>query len=124
MGQKSILLRFVKTVNLIYKKDGAPTQAPFFSRPCNNFSRLFDARGNRAKRYKATLRRPGNNSSQRCLARTRWSPENHGRQAVAFDKHAKGRTRPNEVILPHNIVEHLGTQALGQRRVCHFLRGL
>ena len=124
MRQKSILLRFVKPVNLIHKKDSALTQTQFLSRPRNNLPRLFNTRCDRAKRHKTTLRRTRNNPSQRCLTRSGRSPENHRRQAVTLNKHAKRRARPNEMILSHNIVQHLGTQAFCQWRVCHLLPGL
>jgi hypothetical protein len=59
----------------------------------------------------------GDHLGQRRLARARRAPEDRGRQPVRLDEHPQGPPGPDQLVLADHVVEPLGPQARGERRL-------
>ena len=84
-GQECILLRFVKTVYLIHKDDGARSVGAIFFGFLHYGANLLYAARNRRKIYERRLRVFGDKLRQSRLAYARRPPKNHGSYGIVFD---------------------------------------
>ena len=81
----------------------------------HNDPQLLDAGQNSGKTDKMGLRLPGNNPRQGRLARSRRSPENHGKKTVLIHRAAQERPRRQELRLAHIVRQRPGPHAVRQR---------
>jgi hypothetical protein len=86
MGKHSILLRFVKPMNLVDKQDRAlPRKLLKLLRILNDFSQISNASRNSAQTDKMRVRVPGNDFSEGRFSTPWGSPENNRGNGVCFN---------------------------------------
>ena len=101
--QKSVLLRFIKAVDFVYKQQRAAPHAPAYIGSGHNLFNLFDSACDRAKIDKFGFGMVGNHPGERGFANARWSPENHRANLIVFNKTAQNLSRTQQMLLAHYI---------------------
>ena len=114
IGQKSVLLRPVKAVDLIDEQQRAEPRLAAFSRRLEDFAQIGDPGKHRRQLLEGeigALREAARSSS----CRARRPPQDHRREPPARD-HAPDRPfRTEQMILPDNFGKALRAQQIGQR---------
>ena len=85
MGEKRVLLGFIKTVNFINKKNSPKLQVPVLTGVFNYFFDIFLATGNGRKVYEFRIDFFGNNSRKCGLTATWWAPQNKTDRFAVFN---------------------------------------
>ena len=107
-GKKSVLLGFVKPVNLVHKQHGPQTHFPAFLRLGHDFPDFFDAACDGTEIDEFGPGSPGDNAGQSGFPHSRRSPEYHGRYLVFFYQTAKHLSFSKQMLLPHELFQGPG----------------
>jgi hypothetical protein len=110
---KDILLGFVETMNLVDEDQGPAPCAPKTLSVRHHGFDFFDPTQHGAERYELAPRHARDQACQRGFSRAGWSPQNHRLKLIAFDLHPQRFARSENVLLAHEVLEALGTHALG-----------
>src|SRR6516162_2327923 len=102
VGQKSVLLGFVKPVNLIDKNDRAAACPPGFLGSGHDVFNLFNTRKHCAERDERGFRHPGDDPRQGSLADAWWSPEDHRWNLIALNRDPQRLPVVEQMALPDN----------------------
>ena len=87
MGKKRILLRFVETMDFIYKKDRPLVVERITSLGrLNDFSKIRNPARDGGKQDELGFRMASDDTSQCRFSCTGWPPKDNGGQSVGFDR--------------------------------------
>lgn len=115
IGQEAVLLRAVEPVDLVHEQERAPADPGIFLRLGEHLLQVGDAREDRADRDEAQAHRVGEQAGDRGLAGAGRAPEDDRRE-LARRHHPPDRALgPRQMLLPHDILEPLRAQAIGER---------
>ena len=115
MGQKSVLLRFVETVDFIDKQYGAPALLPGQLGLHHRLADFLNAGEHRRNRQKLGVETAGDNPRQRGFADARAAPQQHRMRHAAFQRHPQRLALADQVLLAEYVVERLRAHPFGQR---------
>ena len=101
IGQKGVLLGFVKAVNLVHEYQGADTIGPVFLGLVHELFDFFDAAGHGAEVHEVGAGAVGDDTGQSGFAHSRRPPEDHGRDLIPFQKLAQNFAGAQEMPLSH-----------------------
>ena len=118
--QESVLLRLIEAVDLVDEQDGLFPKAAALVRLFHHFLDLLDAAGDGGEIDEARFRMVRDDPCQRRLAYARRTPEDHGRHCVLLDDAAQHSALPEQMLLPYDLVDRLGTHA-GRERLRHIV---
>jgi hypothetical protein len=124
MGEKSILLTFVESVNLVDKENGR-----FGALLLKRFGLLdyvanfFDSRKHGGKKDKLRGNSLGKDGRQSCFPRAGRPPKNQGGDGAPFDQLPEKFSLANKVFLTDEIFKTSRTHSLGEGAMSwHFFR--
>ena len=115
--QQRVLLGAVEAVHLVEEEDRAlAVLAEAIAGAGDDLAHVLDARAHRRQRFERLGGDAGDEPGDRCLARAGRSPQHDRRQAVALDQDPQRTSRPEQVLLPDDLVEGARPQPRRQRR--------
>ena len=116
IGQKTVLLRLVKTMDFVDKQQRAlPLCRPAILRILKNPLQIGHAGKNRRNLFKIKICVFGNQTRNRGFSATRRPPENKRRYFSGLYHSAQRRVFSHDVVLPDDFGQSLRTQTVGKR---------
>ena len=115
--EQRVLLGAVEAVHLVEEEDRAlPVLPEPIARSVDDLANILDARAHRRQRLERLGGDAGDEPGDRGLARAGRSPQHDRRQAVALDEDPQRTPRPEQVLLPDDLVQRARPQPCRQRR--------
>ena len=121
-GQKRVLLRLVKAVDFIDKKDGLLTVSAVLLGFFHHLADLFDAAGHGGKADKGRLGAVGDDLRQGGFAHAGRSPEDHRGDVVALQQAAEDLAFPQQMALTDKFLQCPGTEPGRQGLMIHIVK--
>jgi hypothetical protein len=116
--EECILLGFVETVDFVDKKDRAPPESPAIVIGAQqNITNIFDTRGNGIELEELCFSMVSNDTGERGLPASRWTPENHGGKLIALDQHTEWFAFTEKMLLPNEINKCKGSDTFRKRGI-------
>ncbi len=117
VGEKRILLGAVEPMDLVDEEDGPhPVTGALAVGLADHLADLLDARQDGREGDEAGAGHAGHQGRERGLAGARGAPEDHRMQLARLDGRPQHAAGPQEVLLPHDLVDRARSDAIGQRR--------
>ena len=113
-GQEAVLLGAVEAVDLIDEQQGALPRRPPHPRRLERLLQVGDSGKDRADRLVFIARRLGQQPGDGGLAGAGRPPQDHRAQPPRLDHPADRPARPQQMILPHHLVQRARAQTVGQ----------
>src|SRR5690625_4561709 len=114
MRQKSILLRFIETMHLIYKENGPPILRLRSLRLDNGLVDILDPAQYGRDGNKLRIKSICHHASQGGFTHSWGAPENHGMRTSRLKGNTQGLANTHQLLLTNQIIQASGTQPLGQ----------
>ena len=113
--QEAVLLGAVEAVDLVDEEQRRLASEAASARGLERLLQVRDAREHRRQLLELVACLLGQQPRDRGLARPGRTPEDHRGQPVRVGHAADRAVRPQQVVLPHHLVEALRAQPIGQR---------
>ena len=106
MRQQRVLLRFVEPVDLVDEKNCTlAVQLPPIARLRNHLPDVGDSARHGVEPYEHRVRRGGHHLGDGGLAASRGPVQDYRPQPISLDSPSQKPARPQEVALPHDVIE-------------------
>ena len=115
--QEGVLLTLVEAMDFVDEEQRrAARRLSFGLREVDRLADVLETSENRGNRKEGKIEGVRHEAGERRLADTRRAPEDHRVGTVVFKGDAKRRTRSDQMLLSHDLVERLRAHALRQGR--------
>ena len=116
--QQRLLLFLVKVLDLVQVKQNSfrGQQGPDVG---DNVLDIADGGGGSVEPVEGAVGALGDDVGHRGLSRARGAVEDQVGHVAAFDDPAQQPILPQDMLLPHHLIQGLGPDLIGQRPVCH-----
>jgi hypothetical protein len=115
-GQQAVLLRLVEAMDLVHEEDRpARRELLAFARLAEDLAQPRHALADRAEGHELARSRGRDEARQRRLARTGRPPEHDRAQGPLLDRAAQRLARPEQLLLPRELLERARSHARGER---------